>query len=249
MEANPSKFQFMVISSQKTSKIEINIGENVIITSEPVIKALGVYIDNRLNFSEHIKQSSIKAARQLNALSRISKFLNLNAKKMIFRSFIMSNFTYCPLVWHFCGKINNSKIEKIQERALKIVYNDYTSDYKELVDRFGTTTMLQSRHICILLEVFKSKKEINPSYIQKLLSDKETPYSLRDPSLLIQPLTNTTNFGLRSFAYLGSKLWNDLENDFKNKIENLEDITPSKFRSMLRKWSGPKDVNIANFYV
>ena len=82
-----------------------------------------------------------------------------------------------------------------------------------------------------------------------MLSGKETPYSLRDPSILIQPLTNTTNFGLRSFAYLGSKLWNDLENDFKNKIENLEDITPSKFRSMLRKWSGPKDVNIANFYV
>ena len=141
------------------------------------------------------------------------------------------------------------KLKKIQERALKIVYNDFNSDYQELLTRFGTTTMLRSRHICILLEVFKSKKEINPSYVKKLLSDKEIPYSLRDPSLLIQPLTNTTNFGLRSFAYLGSKLWNDLDNEIKIEIENLEDITLSKFKSLLRKWSSPKDPTTLDFYV
>ena len=235
MEANASKFQFMLISSQPTEKIEISIDENVNITSEPVIKALGVYIDSKLNFSEHIKQSSIKAARQLNALSRISKFLNLKAKKLIFRSFIMSNFTYCPLVWHFCGKTNNAKIEKIQERALRIVYNDYTSDYNELMDKFGTTSMLHSRHVYILLEIFKSTKQTNPSYIQELLSKKETPYYFRDPSLLIQPKTNTTNFGLRTFSYIGTKLWNDLENHFKHEIENINGTKPSEFRSLLKK--------------
>ena len=249
MEANPSKFQFMVISSQPTEKIEISIDENVNITSEPVVKVLGVHIDCRLNFNEHIKQSSIKAARQLNALSRISKFLNVNSRKLIFRSFIMSNFTYCPLVWHFCGKTNNSKLEKIQERALRIVYNDYKSDYEELMTSFGTTTMLHSRHACILLEVFKSMKLKNPSYIQELFSNKETPYFLRDPSLLVQPKTNTVTFGLKTISYLGSKLWNDLENDFKHEIENLADIKPSEFRSLLKRWSGPKDLKTSTIYV
>ena len=135
MEANPSKFQFMILSSQPIEQVQIEIDENITITSEPFVKALGVYIDNRLTFSEHVKRSSLKAARQLNALSRISKFLNYNARKLVFQSFIMSNFTYCPLVWHFCGKLNNSKIEKIQERALRVVCKDLKSEYTDLLEK------------------------------------------------------------------------------------------------------------------
>ena len=51
----------------------------------------------------------------------------------IFRVFIVSNFNYCPLVWHFCGKTNTSKIEKLQERALRFVFNDFTSSYDNTV--------------------------------------------------------------------------------------------------------------------
>ena len=109
--------------------------------------------------------------------------------------------------------------------------------------------MLRSRHNCILLEIFKSIKQKNPSYIQELISIKELPYFLRDPSLLVQAKTNTTTFGLRKFSYLGSKLWNDLDNVLKHEIENLNDITPHNFRSILKKWSGPKDLDTLNIYV
>ena len=87
MEANPSKFQFMVISSQPTGQVHINVDARVSIASEPCVKVLGVYIDNRLTFNEHVRKASSKAARQLNALSRISKFLNFNSKKTGFPKF------------------------------------------------------------------------------------------------------------------------------------------------------------------
>lgn len=74
MEANPSKCQFMILSFQPIKKMMIDISEKVSITSEPFVKTLGVYIDSRLTFNEHIKQTSLKAARQLNAPSRVSKF-------------------------------------------------------------------------------------------------------------------------------------------------------------------------------
>ena len=109
--------------------------------------------------------------------------------------------------------------------------------------------MLRSRFISILFEVFKSIRGVNPSYIQKLLSIKKTVYSFRDPSILIQPLTNSTNFGLKTFVYLGSKLWNDLDNDIKVELGALEDINSSNFRSILKRWSGPSDLDTANFYV
>ena len=177
MAANPSKFQFMILSSQPIEQVQMTIDENVSLTSEPFVKALGVYVDNRLTFNEHVRKSSSKAARQLDALSRISKFLNFNSKKLIFQSFIMSNFTYCPLVWHFCGKLNNAKIEKIQERALRIVCNDHMSEYSDLLEKMNTSTMLQSRLNIILTEVYKSliPDSKNPSYVRDLIKINRLP--------------------------------------------------------------------------
>jgi hypothetical protein len=54
-------------------------------------------------------------------------------KLTIYYSFILSNFNYCPLVWHFCGGNNTKKLEYIQERALRFIYNDQNSDYDQLL--------------------------------------------------------------------------------------------------------------------
>ena len=247
MEANPSKFQFMILSPQPTDQICIAINDNVSITSETYVKALGVYIDNRLTFNEHIKRTSLKAARQLNALSRIAKFLNFRTRKLVFQSFIMSNFTYCPLVWHFCGKMNNSKIEKIQERAIRIVCDDRVSEYSELVRRLDLNTMLQSRLNCILVEVYKSLilEPSNPLYIRELLNVKEFSYDMRDGTILNQPQKRTTKFGLRSFSYLASKLWNDLPPYMKDLSK--QDVI--EFKSRLKRWHGINMENESNFYV
>jgi hypothetical protein len=40
---------------------------------------------------------------------------------------------YCPLTWHFCTEQNSNKIEKIQERALRFIYNDSDSSYETLL--------------------------------------------------------------------------------------------------------------------
>ena len=173
------------------------------------------------------------------------KFMNFKARKLIFQSFVMSNFSYCPLVWHFCGKKNNSKIEKIQERALRIVCDDYTSTYQELLSKVGTTSVLQSRINCILLEVFKSINHTNPSYIQNMIDITRGPYNYRNSIKLIQPKKKSTNFGLRSFNYLAPKLWNDL----LSKFQNIKDYDAEEFRVFLKQWDGPNYDSINEFYV
>ena len=64
---------------------------------------------------------------------QVSKYFNPNSRRAIHHSFIVSNFSYCPLVWHFCGKTNNAKLEKIQGRSRRILFNDYTSSYEDLL--------------------------------------------------------------------------------------------------------------------
>ena len=57
--------------------------------------------------------------------------------KMLLGSFLLSNFNYCPLVWHFCSADLSQEIEKIQERALRlmILYNDSFSSYNSSTER------------------------------------------------------------------------------------------------------------------
>ena len=108
MKANPDKFQFMILSSSSLAPVELVLDNSTCIISQDCVKVLGITIDKQWNFNEHISLCWTKAARQLNAFARISKYLNQNYRQAIHHSFIASNFSYCPLVWHFCGKTNNA---------------------------------------------------------------------------------------------------------------------------------------------
>ena len=245
MEANPKKFQFMVLSPGQTKEVTINLGNNICLNSVPNVKVLGVLIDDRLQFNEQIRSSCNKAARQLNALARISKHLDFKSRKLIYHSFIESNFTYCPIVWHFCGRENNNKLEKLQERSLRILFDDKCSSYEELLKRAGTTTILVSRLKNMAVEVFKCVTESNTPCLNSLFEVKGPSYSFRDNSKLVQPKRNNVTHGLRSFSYLGSKLWNDLPNHIKNT--STDDL--NSFKSVLRRWNGPADMGMFYHYV
>ena len=144
----------------------IELHRCVSITSEPSVNILGVVIDDRLNFDEHVSMCCTKSARQLNALAGISKYLGFKSKTIIYNSFILSNFNYCPLVWHFCYKTNNQKLDKLQERSLRIVYCDYSSHFQDLVGNTSTESILTTSIKCIVFEVFKSLYKLNaPWYV------------------------------------------------------------------------------------
>ena len=242
MQANPSKFQFMLISSTELGEVEIEIDENTIIKSEPSVKALGVIIDNKLKFSEHVSACCKKGARQLNALTRIAKYLEPSANTILYNSFVKSNFNYCPLVWHFCGKVNNDKLEKIQERSLRILSKDYDSSYDELLHQFSTTTLHVSRLKNILTEVFKTIKGLNPECLNSLFEIKHTNYSMRNNYIINQPKRNTTTFGLRSISYMGAKLWNDLPH---HRLDFI-DMSVIEFKRYLVSWE-PSNMLISSF--
>ena len=62
-------------------------------------KILGGYFDNKLNFKTHINKLCKKASQKLHALARMSNFMSCQQKKNIMNAFILSQFSYCPLIW------------------------------------------------------------------------------------------------------------------------------------------------------
>ena len=140
-----------------------------------------------LNFDQQITNMCKKAARQLNVLLRLSKFLSAENKILIYKSFIRSNLNYCPLVWHFCSKTNSDKLEKLQHRALRITFNDFSSNYETLLKKADMPTLHLSRIRSMAIETFKSIYKISPPCLHNLVTLKNSSYSFRYNNIVEVP--------------------------------------------------------------
>ena len=234
MGANPAKFQgFLINRSNSVSPTIFNI-TNIDIPISDTVKILGIHLDSKLNFNEHITHACKKATKHLNAIRRISKFLDEECRKPLYHAFILSHFNYCSVVWHHCDASSAIRVEKIQKRALRVILNDYSSTYKELLEKSGQPLMFVSRLRAIVTETFKSIDNKNPSFLHDLFNVKSNEHNLRGCKLLEQPKVRTITYGIQSVRYQGAKLWNDLDEHFKN-TDNLE-----IFKNEISKWMGPK---------
>ena len=97
MQANPDKFQGMLLKGAKiVGDFAITVeGTEIAFVSE--INALGVCIDDQLSFNAHVDRICTKAGRQVSALQRLTGVLHYESWLAIYKSFIMSNFDYCPI--------------------------------------------------------------------------------------------------------------------------------------------------------
>ncbi len=90
--------------------IEIN-GTNI--PCEKEVKLLGITIDEKLKFDKHVNIICKKAARQRNVMYHFKGVFDLKEGQIIYNTFILSNFNYCPIIWHICRKTCTKKIEAI----------------------------------------------------------------------------------------------------------------------------------------
>ena len=231
MEANPTKFQAIILRNVDDST-NIPIRENIVPSAKQV-KLLGVTIDDRLDFHQHVSIICRRAGAQLRILQRLSSYIDEHSRMSIFRCFVLSNFNYCSLVWNFCGAEYTSKMERIQFRALKFVYNDFNTSYTELLARANLPTLQLHRKREILVEVFKSVNKMSPSFMWDLFKVKDITYNLRSNRNVCLNHCRTKRYGLDSLSYHGAHLWNLLPNDMK-KCKDL-DI----FKASVRNWNEP----------
>ena len=233
MEANPSKFQGILFKGNKQAPDFNGSVDGNDIEFCQSMTALGICIDENLTFDIHIDSICLKARRQISALQRLTGLLDFPRRKAIYNSFISSHFNYCPLVWFFTSKASIAKMQKIQERGLRFVLQDSVSDKETLLAKSGVDSFRIATIKIMAIEIYKILNDMGPDYLSCLFSKSNTPYKLRDDNKLIQPLKRTTTFGIKSYAYFGTHLWNMLPNHIKNSVSLYD------FKSLIRKWSGP----------
>ena len=114
MKANPEKCH--VILSSNTQR-EIRFA-NTSIASSPSEKLLGITLDSELKSEEHVNKICNIVNKKLNVLHRIGSHMSLEKRKMLLRTFMESQFNYCPLIWMFHSRTLNNKINRLREKAL-----------------------------------------------------------------------------------------------------------------------------------
>ena len=140
--------------------------------------------------------------------------------------FVFSNFSYCPLVWHFTSMASTNKIESIQKRALQLLYNDYTStSFCE-----SKSSMEPKRYRTLALEIFKTLNVLKPTYMQDLFYLRFS--SARRPNNIAVVRTNTSTYGTKRLRSLGPRIWNSLPEHIK------AETSFAHFRSLINTWFG-----------
>ena len=108
----------------------IELSEPLIILDTPIerkneARFLGVIMDDKLNWSRHIKTVESKMARYVGILYKIKKYLPLQARIQIYHSFVQSHINYCSLVWGFTSKNNIESLFSKKKRGLRAVIPDF----------------------------------------------------------------------------------------------------------------------------
>ena len=122
----------------------------------------------------------------------------------------------------------NARIDRIYERGLRIVYEDYTSTFNDLLIKHGTVRIHHSSIQMVALEMYKVKNGLCPELMKCLFQFNPNP---RNGHTFVIPNVNSEYMGKLSLSYFGPVVWETmLPEKFKN-IPTLE-----QFKNDIKKW-------------
>ena len=118
-------------------------------------KLLGVIIDIKPDFREHLNTVCKKATLNLHAQNRIFRFLSPELHVLIINAYIKSLFNYCLLLWILCYQGIMHKMSQILERSLLSLLKNYKDDFQDLLRSTGSMSIYQKCINSLLTEIYK----------------------------------------------------------------------------------------------
>ena len=175
---------------------------------------LGAQIDSKLNWGKHIDTIKTKANRALGLIKYSKKYLPSDILNKMYRGIVEPHLSYCCSVWGCCSESKLDVLQKIQNRAARIVTSSpYDASAAPIIQNLGWPTISDLIRKETATLTYKSLNSLAPDYLSKLFAkcsdDRERFLRSSETDLKI-PLLKTIN-GQKAFSYRGPKLWNSLE--------------------------------------
>ena len=124
----------------------------------------------------------------------------------------------------------NNKINRIHKRVLRIAYKDYKSSFSTLLKKDDTVSIHARNLQTLMIEMFKTKKNINPPFVKEIFCERTITYNLRNNHEFLPSRVRTTSCGSETIKYRGQHLWLSLP----QHIRNAQSIT--EFKKKIKSW-------------
>ena len=237
LKMNSSKTEFILFGSkrqlEKCTTKSIIINENEI-ESVKCIRYLGAFLDENLNFKDHVNKKCRTAMFNYQKIKCIRKYLTTEATEVLVLSLVISHLDYCNVILYGISQGEIIKMQRIQNMCAKLVLNrkKYDSSKKALSDLHWLPIKCRIS-FKILTFMYNCSVGQAPEYLKELLTKKTSNVNLRSSrnseSHYNVPFNKRKTFSDRSFSTIGPKLWNELPTSvqnsgsidiFKNKLKN-----------------------------
>ena len=229
MKLNNEKCHFL-FAGNTPERIWTKVGEEIIWESNHE-KLLGLIIDKDLKFEKHLTNLCKQASAKITMLARMATIISYEKKRVIMKAFIESQFSYCPLLWMFCSRKLNRKINFIHERALRLVYNDYTSSFENLLKKDNSVSIHHRNIQRVAIEMYKVKNNLCPEIMKSLFVPQAHSINTRSKSSFLRPRINSVYYGENSIRNFGPIVWDKM---IPKCIK--ESSTLDIFKSQIKKW-------------
>ena len=123
----------------------------------------------------------------------------------------------------------NDKINRLQERALRIVFRDNNLSFEELLLKDHSFSIHHRNIHLVAIEMFKIKNNITPEIVRDIFNERKGP-SLRSNSTFSKPCVNSVYNGTDSLRYFGPVVWNIVPEEYKSAA------SLSIFKNDIKKW-------------
>ena len=225
LSLNVAKTHSMLITTKQKRNIlqdtnlnwELNIRESELEVVQKT-KYLGVQIDHSLDWKEQIKAVSAKVSRAVGFLKHAKNFLPRETLTTRYIGIVEPHFRYCFSVWGCCGSTEINQLQKLQNRAARIVTNSsFDTPSRPFIEELGWNTIEQLISNESKTMVFKILNELAPQYLCGLFTRNSqcSTRTLRNTGTDVRlPKKNYAN-GQKCFSFRGAKLWNSLSVESK----------------------------------
>ena len=229
MKLNADKCHLLITGNTEEHQW-IKVGDEKIWESSHEV-LLGLTIDNNLKFTKHLKEICKKASGKVTSLARMVKIIPFQKKRILMKTFIESLFSYCPLIWMFCTAEMDRKMNHIQERALRLVYEDYRTPFEELLVNDKSVTIHHRNIQKVAILMFKVKHKLCPNFIQDIFQSRENTHNTRLNPQFSRPNVTSVYKGDLSLRSFGPIVWNNMLPEDIKKIVRL-----TTFKDKVKDW-------------
>ena len=207
LHINVAKTKSMLFGTARRIK---NAGEIVMklkglaLQQVPSYRYLGVTLDATLSFKQHLAGVTRTVSHKVYVLSRVRKFLTTRTAMMVYKSMIMPYFDYADIVYEKAPGVDLEKIQRLQNRALKVCLKVGKFEETEVIHRRAKIPLLSNRRKEHLLNYMYKQKELGLN----LSVNRVNTRSAGAPKFVL-PSPNLQCYK-GSIEYSGAKAWNSL---------------------------------------